>query len=169
MKKFLVPFQECETVWCKYIIPVEAKSKQSALKKVKKVIDRGDSIQANFGYEECQFVEIVEHIHSDCEYNIDDYDVDDVVEADERVACELELTAFDIARLGKDELYRTVEESFRKIGLTLEILEMDMVPTKIEEHFVSYDCIPTEYRNIFTDESYVHIKDGKKIGGPDEY
>jgi hypothetical protein len=164
MKKFLVPFEKQETVWSKYIIPVEAKTAQAALNKVKKVIDRGDSIQAEFGYEECQFIEVVEHIHSDCEYNIEDYDVSDVVEADERIACELSLTAYDIARLGKDELYNMAEESFRKIGLTLEILEMDMVPTKIEEHFVSYDCIPTEYRNIFTDESYVHIKDGKKIG-----
>lgn len=164
MKKFLVPFEEQETVWCKYTIAVEAKTAQSALNKVKKVIARGDSIQANFGYEECVFVENVEHIHSDCTYNIDDYDVDDVVCYDERIACESDFTAFDIARYGQDELYRMVEESFRQVGLTLEILEMDMVPTRIEEHFVSYDCIPTEYRNIFTDESYVHIKNGKVIG-----
>lgn len=165
MKKFLVPFQECETVWCKYIIPVEAKSPQAALNKVKKAIAKGESIKRHFGYESCTFIENVEHIHSDCEYNIDDYSVDDVVPVDERIACELELTAFDIARLGKDKLYNMAEESFRKVGLVFEILEMDMIPTKIEEHFVSYDCIPTEYRRIFTDESYVYMKDGMKIGG----
>jgi hypothetical protein len=144
MKKFLVPFQESEMVWCKYIIPVEAKTAQAALNKVRKVIERGDSIQANFGFEECQFVEVVEHIHSDCEYNIDDYDVDDVVDADERIACELSLTAFDIARLGKDELYRMAEEEFSKIGLELEIEEMEMIPIKIEEHYVTYNCIPVD-------------------------
>jgi hypothetical protein len=144
MKKFLVPFQECETVWCKYIIPVEAKTPQAALNKVKKVINRGDSIQANFGYEECQFVEVVEHIHSDCEYNIDDYSVDDVVKADEQIACELSLSAFDIARLGKDELYRMAEEKFSQIGLELEIEEMEMIPIKIEENYVTYNCIPVD-------------------------
>lgn len=142
MRKFLVPFQERETVWCKYIIPVEAKTAQAALNKVKKVIERGDSIQAEFGYEECQFIEVVEHIHSDCEYNIDDYSVDDVVKADERIACELSLTAFDIARLGKDELYNMAEEKFSQIGLELEIGEMEMIPIKIEEQYVTYDCIP---------------------------
>jgi hypothetical protein len=50
MKKYLVPFEEQETVWCKYVIPVEAKSEQSAFNKVKKVIERGDSIQANFTF-----------------------------------------------------------------------------------------------------------------------
>ena len=142
MKKFLVPFEEQETVWCKYLIQVEAKTAQAALNKVKKVAARGDSIQANFGYEECQFVEIVEHIHSDCEYTIDDYSVDDVVSLDDRIACELSLTAFDIARYSQDELYRMAEEKFSKVGLELEILEMRMIPIRIEEHSVAYDCIP---------------------------
>lgn len=146
MKKFLVPFEEQETVWCKYIIPVEAKSAQAALNKLKKVVESGDSIQANFGFEECQFVEIVEHICSDCKYHIDDYTVDDVADFDERIACELSLTAFDIARYGKDELYRMAEEKFAKVGLYLDIQEMDLIPIKIEEHFVTYDAVPTDYK-----------------------
>lgn len=158
MKKFLVPFEECETVWCKYVIPVEAKSPQAALNKVKKIIDRGDSIQAEFGYEECQFVEIVEHIHSDCEYNINDYNLDDVVEADERVACELSLTAYDIARLGKDELYHMAEEKFSRVGLHLEIIEMEIIPIKIEEHFVTYDCIPVVAMRTWSDGSVTKTK-----------
>jgi len=150
MRKFLVPFQERETVWCKYIIPVEAKTAQAALNKVKKVIERGDSIQAEFGYEECQFIENVEHVHSDCTYNIDDYSVDDVVAYDDRIACELSLTAFDIARYGQDELYRMAEEKFMKVGLDLDIQEMDLIPIKIEEHFVTYNAIPTEYYRTFS-------------------
>lgn len=157
MKKFLVPFEKQETVWCKYLAPVEAKTAQSALNKIKKIIEMGDSVQANFGYIECEFVEITEHIHSDCKYNIEDYDVRDVVEADERVSCELSLTAFDIARLGKDELYRMAEEKFAKIGLIFEIKEMQMIPIKIEEHFVTYDCIPVDYVQTWSngDESIV--------------
>lgn len=146
MSVYLVPFEEQETVWCKYIIPVEAKTAQAALNKVKKVINRGDSIQANFGFEECQFIEITEHVHSDCEYNIDNYCSDDVVVYDDRIKCELELTAFDIARLGKDELYRMAEEKFAKVGLYLDIQEMDLIPIRFEEHFVTYDAVPTDYK-----------------------
>ncbi|MBW6487488.1 hypothetical protein [Sulfurimonas sp.] len=150
MKKFLVPFEEQETVWCKYLITVEAKSAQAALNKVKKVVARGDSIQVNFGFEECEFVEITEHIHSDCEYNIDDYSVDDVVAYDDRIACELSLSAFDIARYGKDELYRMAEEKFMRVGLDLDIQDMDLIPIKIEEHYVAYNAIPTEYIRTFS-------------------
>lgn len=146
MKKFLVPFEEQETVWCKYVIPVEAKTAQAALNKVKKVVDRGDSIQANFSYEECRFVEIIEHIDSDCKYNIDGYTVNDVVDTDERIACELCLTAFDIARYRKDELYRMAEEKFMKVGLNLDIHAMDLIPIKIEEHYVTYNAVPTNYK-----------------------
>lgn len=114
MKTFLVPFQEQETVWCEYLIPVEAKTQQAALNKVIKVIDRGDSIQANFGFEECQFVKIVEHISSDCTYCIDEYSVDDVIAKNERIACEISHTAFDIARLGKMHCMKRWKINFYK-------------------------------------------------------
>lgn len=108
---------------------------------------------------------IIEHIDSDCKYNMDDYSIKDVEKVDERISASLDLTAFNIARFGKDELYAMAEQAFVGVGLTLEILEMEMIPTEIEEHSVKYDCIPTDYRRVFADESYVHMKDGKKIGG----
>lgn len=77
-KKFLVPFDEQETVWSKYQIVVEAETEEDAFNKVREVIDRGDSVQANFGFDKCEFVEITEHISSDCKYSIDDYSVDNI-------------------------------------------------------------------------------------------
>lgn len=127
-------------------MPVEAKSKQEAYNKVKEVLESGDSIHASYDYE-CDLVEIIEHIDSDCKYSIDDYDsIKDVEEVDERIKCELSLTAFDIARYGQDELYRMVEEKFMKVGLDLDIQEMDLIPIKFEEHFVTYDAIPTKFK-----------------------
>lgn len=173
MNTYLVPFEEVETVLVGYQAKVHANTAEEAFMKISDIIADGesphnftDTLEHGLQYDIEAHVNlgIIEHIDSCCKYNIEDYSVDDVVMVDERISANLDFTAFDIARYGQDELYRMVEESFRQVGLTLEILEMDMVPTRIEEHFVSYDCIPTEYRNIFTDESYVHIKNGKVIG-----
>ena len=95
--------------------------------------------------------------------NIEDNELDDVTEVDERVSCNLNLTAFEIARYGNDELYNMAVAKFNEVGLNLEILDMEMIPTKIEEHFVSYDCIPTEYKRIFTDNDVWHMKNGVRL------
>lgn len=43
-----------------------------------------------------------------------------------------------------------VEEKFAKVGLRLEILEMDMIPTKIEGHYVTYRCVPIDHKRILS-------------------
>lgn len=174
MNTYLVPFEEIETVLVGYMAKVNASTEDEAFGKIKNIIDIGESPHSfadtttdgiQYDIEAHVNLGIIEHIDSDCKYNMDDYSIEDVEKVDERVSVSLDFTAFDIVRLGKDEIYLMAEESFAKVGLTLEILEMEMIPTKIEEHFVSYDCVPTEYRRVFTDESFVHMKDGIKIGG----
>ncbi|WP_294963380.1 hypothetical protein [Sulfurimonas sp.] len=78
------------------------------------------------------------------ESNVLDCSIEDV-EDDERIMCELNLTAFEIARLGRDALYRMAEEKFMKVGLCLEVSVMHLIPIKIEEHTVTYNAIPISY------------------------
>lgn len=63
-------------------------------------------------------------------------------------------------------MYEEVENKFLQVGINIEIFEMDMIPVKIEEHFVTYNCIPTEHKIYFTDDSYVHWKNGEKVEPP---
>jgi len=173
MKTYLVPFEEIETALVGYQASVKASSKEEAFNKIRFIIADGESPHnftdiadgVEYDIEAYSNLGIIEHIESDCKYNIDDYDANDVEILDERVSCQLQLSAFEIARYGKDELYNMVEVKFSIVGLNLEILEMDMIPFKIEEHFVAYNCIPTEYKQFFTDETYVYMKDGIRIGG----
>ena len=173
MKTYLVPFEEIETVLVGYQASVKANSKEEAFNKIRNIIADGESPHnyidvidgVEYSIEACSNLGIIEHIESDCKYNMDDYDVNDVEILDERVSCQLQLSAFEIARYGKDELYNMAEAKFLEVGLTLEILDMEMIPSSIEEHFVKYDCVPTEYKQFFTDETYVYMKDGIRIGG----
>lgn len=159
MKTYLVPFQEKETVIVGYQAKVNANTKEEAFDKISNIIADGEDphsftdVNANgieYDIEAHANLGIIEHIDSTYEYKMDDYSADDVEEDDDRVCCELELTAFDIARYGQDELYKMVEEKFRQVGLNYEILEMDMIPTKIEEHFVTYDCIPINFNRTWS-------------------
>lgn len=61
----------------------------------------------------------------------------------EAISCELELSAFDIARYGQDELYEMVEQ---KLNQEIEIYEMQMIPIKLEDEYVTYKCVPTKYK-----------------------
>lgn len=174
MRTYLVPFKEVETVLVGYKASIMANSQEEAFNMVRNIIADGESPH-NYTYIADDGLEytveahynlgIIEHIKSDCKYNMDDYDKSDVEELNERTSCVLELTAFDIARYGKDELYNMAEAMFLKVGLDYTILEMEMIPIKIVEHFVTYDCIPTEYKLFFSDETYVHMRNGVKIGG----
>jgi len=158
-RTFLVPFQEKEIVWCEYLAEVKATSKEDALKKIKVFCN-----EKNPHHEyDCEFVQIIEHIESEEDFFTEDYTSNDVEEVDEKVYCTLELTAFDIARYGNEELYNMAENSFSKVGLDLEILEMQMIPIQIEEHFVTYKCIPTDFKRSFTDGDVWHMKDGVRI------
>ena len=95
----------------------------------------------------------------------DDYEcgVEDIKEVDNRVYCTLEFTAFDIARFGKDELYKKAENIFAEVGLVLEISKMEMIPLKIEEHFVIYKCIPTDYTRTWSNGDVSKHENGEMI------
>jgi hypothetical protein len=160
MKTYLVPFTEKEKVVVNYLAKVEAKSKEDAYDKIIKIIDDNESPHA---YYDSDNNGMAEHIDSCCYFDIEPFDDYDIKIEDERIACYLDFTAFDIARIGKDEMYNMAEECFLKVGIRIEIIEMDMIPVKIEEHFVSYRCIPTEHKIIFSDETFVYWKNGLKI------
>ncbi len=160
MKTYLVPFTEKEKVIVNYIAKVEAKNKEEAYDKIIKIIDENGSPHQ---YYDANNNGIAEHLDSCCHFDIEPFDEDDIKIEDDRLSCELDYTAFDIARLGKDTIYNAAEESFLKVGIRIDIIEMDMIPIKIEEHFVTYNCIPTEHKIIFTDDNFVHWKDGVQI------
>ena len=160
MKIYLVPFTEKEKVTVDYIAKVEAKSKEDAYDKIIKIIDEKESPHA---YYDSDNNGIAEHLDSCCHFDIEPFDEDDIKIEDDRLSCELSYTAFDIARLGKDEIYKVAEESFLKAGIRIDIIEMDMIPIKIEEYFVTYNCIPTEHKIIFTDDTFIHWKDGVQM------
>jgi len=59
---------------------------------------------------------------------------------------ELTLSAFDIARLGRDELYNMVDEQYSKHGIYVNVSDMEMRPSKIiDKTEVLYKCYPTDY------------------------
>jgi hypothetical protein len=73
------------------------------------------------------------------------------------LVAEISLDAFQIARYGKDELYRIVEQKFSEEGIEIEIDEMEMRPTSIDGDAVVYECFPTDFvikeeENIFPDD-----------------
>ena len=160
MKTYLVPFTEKEKVVVDYIAKVEAKSKEEAYDKIIKIIDENESPHE---YYDADNYGIAEHLDSCCHFDIEPFDESDIKEVDNRLSCELSYTAFDIARLGKDEIYKVAEENFLKVGIRIDIIEMDMIPIKIEECFVTYRCVPTEYKIIFSDETFIYWKDGIKL------
>ena len=167
MKTYLVPFIAEEICWNNCIAKVEAKSKEEAFKKVEKSIEESNPFR-DFDAEWNGINTVTDECIQTIAYKIgEDFgiSIEDVKEIESPIKCELSLTAFDIARYGKDELYNMVEAEFLEVGLVLEIFEMKMIPNSIEEHFVKYDCVPTEYKQFFTDETYVYMKDGIRIGG----
>lgn len=170
MKTYLVPFEEVETVRVGYKAKVHANTPKEALDKIKQIITDGysphcyvDEVEHTEYDIEAIKTDIIDHIFSDGQYDIDDYNVNDVEEVDDRPYCILKLTAFDVARYGTDELYLMVEEKFMSVGLNLKISEMDMIPKGVKEHFVEYKCIPTDYVRTFTNGDNLHIKESKKI------
>lgn len=165
MRTYIVPFEAKETSWNSCIAKVEASSKEEAFKMVEKSIEESNPFR-DFNAEWNGINTVTNEVIETSKYAIgDEYScaVDDVEEADERVYCTLDLTAFDIARYGKDALYHQAENIFLEVGLELEIFEMDMIPIKFEEHFVAYKCIPTDFTRTFTDGDVWHMKDGKKL------
>lgn len=151
MKTYLVPFEAEEIVWNTSVAEVEAHSEAEAFNIVKKSIENGNPyLDFNASWDGINTVtsECIETIR----YGIgEDYDItiNNVREADERLKCELELSAFDIARYGKYELYNMAEEKFAQAGISLFIKEMKLIPIGFKEHYVTYDAIPTDYKRTW--------------------
>lgn len=54
--------------------------------------------------------------------------------------------AFDIARIGNNEMYRVVEQTFMgTFGIDIEVLDMVITAETIEGDGVEWRCVPTEY------------------------
>jgi len=63
-----------------------------------------------------------------------------------KYAVEIELSAFDIARLGKDAVCDMVNEVVYKVHeVVMEVSEMKMLPISFEDEYVTYQCVPTGY------------------------
>ena len=86
MKTYLVPFEEIETVLVGYQASVKANSKEEAFNKIRNIIADGESPHnftdiadgVEYDIEAYSNLGIIEHIESDCKYNMDDYDANDV-------------------------------------------------------------------------------------------
>lgn len=59
----------------------------------------------------------------------------------------LTLSAFGIARFGRDELYNMVNRLYSEQGVSVEVLEMEMRPFKIiDKEEIAYKCYPLDYK-----------------------
>jgi len=162
---YIVPFKAEETVLNECLAKVEAKSKEEAFALVEKSIKESNPFR-DFNAEWNGINTVTSEVLETSGYGIGDEHyctVDDVQELDERVSCQLQLTAFDIARYGKDELYRMAEEKFAIVGLTLDIQDMDLIPIAIEEHFVTYNVIPTDFKRIWSNGDVSIYKNNEMI------
>lgn len=56
-------------------------------------------------------------------------------------------SAMGIARIGKDQMYAVVEETFRGAhGIEVEVFDMTVTPESIEDDEVLWLCVPTDYK-----------------------
>ena len=165
MRTYLVPFEAEETVWNSFVAKVEANSPEEAFNAVKNSIEVSNPLH-DFNAEWDGINTVTSKVIETTKYLIgDEYDcsVEDVREFDERVYCTLDLTAFDIARHGKDELCNQARNIFLEVGLDLEIFDMEMIPIKIEEHFVTYKCIPTDFKRTWSNGDISKHENGKML------
>jgi hypothetical protein len=58
----------------------------------------------------------------------------------------MDLSLFDVARWGKDELYFMVERKFQEQGIEIDIQEMEAIPLSIDGEDVVYKFVPTDYK-----------------------
>ncbi|WP_152184415.1 hypothetical protein [Sulfurimonas indica] len=151
MKTYLVPFEAEETVWNSCVAKVEAASKEEAFAKVQNSIESGNPFRdfnadwdgANTATSEV--VETTRYCIGD-EYNCT---VEDVKEVNE-LEVELTFSAFDLLRLEKDAIYSAVEQQLDGV----EVLDMEIIPSKISGTEVTYRCIPTDYKLEFQVRAY---------------
>lgn len=58
-------------------------------------------------------------------------------------------SAFDIAQIGKDQMYAKAEENFRnEYGIEVEINEMEIKPQECLDEEVEWLCVPTDYEIV---------------------
>lgn len=70
-----------------------------------------------------------------------------------KYAVEIELSAFDIARLGKDEIYNVASDViYKTYEVELDVTDMKMLPMCLDDEFVTYQCVPMEYTVVSDDE-----------------
>jgi len=165
MRTYLVPFQSEEIVWNDCIAEVEANSREEAFKIVEDSITNSNPFR-DFNAQwngvntvTNEVVEVTKYAIGE-EYNST---IDDVKEADNKIYAELQLEAFDMLRLDKDEIYRMVEEKFRQVGLILDITSINIIPKKIEEETITYYCYPVDYRRTWSNRDVSQHIDSKII------
>ncbi len=56
-------------------------------------------------------------------------------------------SAFDLARIGKDQMYAKAEENFKnEHGIEVEISDMEVSPLECLDEEVEWLCVPTDYK-----------------------
>jgi len=79
----------------------------------------------------------------------EDY-LDDMEEAENNeepkdISTQIKISAFDIARLGQEQLYEMAEQNLLNKRIKIEIREMKMTPVEIKDSEVLYECCVVDY------------------------
>ena len=61
---------------------------------------------------------------------------------------QITFTAFEIARIGKDNMYEVAEDQYREEGIDVEIEEMALIPESIDGEYVTYRCVPVVIKGV---------------------
>jgi len=165
MRTYLVPFQAEEIVWNDCVANVEANTKVEAFALVENSITYSNPFK-DFDAQWDGLNTVTNEVIETTKYGIgEEYNttVDDVTEADDRVYLELKLSALDMLRFDKDEIYRMVEDKFAKVGLYFDITSMDIIPKVIEEHFITCYCYPVDYQRTWSNGDISQHIDSKMI------
>jgi len=139
---YMVPFEAEEIVWNSCVAKVKAASKEEAFAMVEQSIEESNPFR-DFNADWNGINTVTSEVIQTTKYCIgDDYNlsVEDVKEVNE-LEVELTFSAFDLLRLEKDAIYHAVEQQLDGV----EVLDMEMIPTKISGSDITYRCIPTNF------------------------
>jgi len=141
MARYKIKFKAIETCINNCKVYVEASSKEEAYKKAKEQVDN------HFDHEDFSntdwdgFNGINEETMKVSDFQLCEFD--EVEEVDESPYCELKLSAQNIIELGETGIKQMVSEKFERAGLEIDKNKpVKMIPIGLEEHFVTYKCIP---------------------------
>ena len=147
MRKFKVYFEAEETAWNSCFAVVEAESAEEAYKMVEDSIENSNPF-ADFDASWNGINTVTTDVIETNKYGIgEDYGVgiDDVEDITDEISVELEFSAFDLMRLGKDAVYQAVEQELDGI----EALDMEMTPVGVRGDVVIWKCRLTDWRKPF--------------------